>query len=135
MKSLLVLALSAISATAIAVMPGDRVDDFQLLDHEGNSHQLYYHSDADAIVIMIHGNGCPIVRQRTPGLERVRDAFADQDVRFFLLNANIQDDRQSIAAEAGRYNIDFPIMIDTSQLIAESLGVDRTSEVFVIESR
>ena len=53
---------------AAAMNPGDRVDNFRLLDHKGASHELYYLSDAKAIVVMIHGNGCQIVRNTLPVL-------------------------------------------------------------------
>ena len=53
--------------SALALNPGDRVDNFRLLDQNGASHELYYLSDAKAVVIMVHGNGCPIVRNTAPG--------------------------------------------------------------------
>ncbi|MFN0039272.1 MAG: hypothetical protein ACKVP2_07165, partial [Burkholderiales bacterium] len=42
---------------ALAVEPGQRVDNFRLLDHTGASHELYYLSDMKAVAIMVHGNG------------------------------------------------------------------------------
>lgn len=111
------------SLPASAVTPGDRVDNFQLLDHRGESHELYYLSDMAAVVIMVHGNGCPIVRNALPTLREIRDRYEPRGVAFLLLNANLQDDRNSIRSEVAEFNIDFPIMVDETQLIAESLGV------------
>ena len=51
---------------ASALMPGDRVENFKLLDHQGKSQELYYNSDATVIVLMVQGNGCPIVRKPHP---------------------------------------------------------------------
>ncbi len=45
-----------------AIQPGERVDNFRLLDQSGASHELHYLSDAKAIVLMVHGVGCPVVR-------------------------------------------------------------------------
>ena len=50
-----------------------------------------------------------------------------------MLNANLQDDRESVAAEAREYGIDLPILIDEAQLVSESLGVTRTAEAIVID--
>ncbi len=112
---------------------GMRVDDFQLIDHEGVAHQLYYYDDASAIVLMTQGNGCPIVRNALPALRAVRDAYTDKGVVFFLLNSNIQDNARSIAAEVEEFGFDLPVLVDENQLVGESLGVTRTAEVFVID--
>jgi hypothetical protein len=88
-----------------------------------------------AIVIMIQGNGCPIIRQALPFLQEVRDRYRGQGVKFLLLNSNLQDNAQSIAKEAEEFSIAFPILVDQKQQIGETLGVERTSEVFVVEPR
>ena len=109
-----------------------RVDDFVLLDHKGQSHQLYYYSDAGAIVLMIQGNGCPIFRNMVPDFKKVKRTFETDDVVFLMMNSNLQDNRASINKEAADWDIQTPILVDDSQLIGESLGVTRTAEVFVI---
>ena len=111
------------------------IGDFSLLDHKGKFHQLSWYGDQKAIVIFIQGNGCPIVRNGAPALKAIRDEFAGQGVTFFMLNPQIQDTRQSIAKEAEEFAYDFPILVDEAQLVAESLGVDRTAESFVIDPK
>lgn len=120
-------------ATAAALAPGERVENFRLLDHRGGSQQLHYFSDARAVVIMVHGNGCPIVRNALPALREIRDAYQARGVEFLLINSNLQDDRDAIAAEAREFGVDLPIMLDSAQIIGESLGIVRTGEVFVID--
>jgi hypothetical protein len=110
----------------------ERVDNFMLLDHEGRAHELYYHADADAVVIMIQGNGCPIVRNAITDYQALQQAYGS-DVRFFMLNSNLQDDRASIAREAAEFGIETPVLVDDTQLVGEALGVIRTAEVFVID--
>ncbi len=118
---------------ATALEPGQPVGNFVLLDHRGAAHELRYHSDAKAIVIMVQGNGCPAVRQLLPRLAEVRKAYADRGVVFWLLNANPQDDRASVVAEAKEFGFALPVLMDDTQLVAEALGVERTAEVFVID--
>ncbi len=132
--SVLVLTLGP-AASALALNPGDRVDNFRLLDQNGTSHELYYLSDATAVVIMVHGNGCPIVRNTVPGLKAIRDRYREQGVEFLLITSNLQDDRDAVAREAAEFEINFPIMVDQTQLIGESLGVVRTADVFVIDPK
>ena len=111
------------------------VGDFALLDHQGVFHQLSRYADQQAVVIFVQGNGCPIARLALPTLKSLRDKFADRGVKFLMLNANVQDDRDSIRQEASEFGIDFPILIDEAQLVAESLGVVRTCEVFVFNPK
>jgi peroxiredoxin/mono/diheme cytochrome c family protein len=127
--------LMTLAGQAWALAPGEVVDNFRLLDQNGKSHELYYSSDMKAIVLMVHGNGCPIVRQALPALREIREQYQAQGVEFMLLNSNLQDKRDAVAAEAKEFNVDFPILLDEAQLIGESLGVVRTSEVFVIDPK
>lgn len=110
-----------------------RVDNFGLFDHEGSFHRLHYYTHAKAVVMYIHGNGCPIVRNGLSTLNSLRDKYEAQGVKFFMLNANLQDHRASIREEAEAYGIDMPILIDESQLVAEALDVTRTAEALVID--
>lgn len=133
---LAVLAVTmGLTAQVLAIEPGQRVDNFRLLDQQGKSHELYYLSDMKAVVLMVQGNGCPIVRQALPALAEVRARYQSQGVEFLLLNSNLQDTRELVAKEASDFKIDFPILLDESQLIGEALGVVRTSEVFVIDPK
>jgi peroxiredoxin len=112
---------------------GQRIGDFSLLDHQGKHHQLSWYSDQKAVVIFIQGNGCPIVRNGAPTLRAIRDDYNAAHVAFFMLNPQPQDNRHSIAQEATEYGYDMPILVDETQLVAESLGVDRTAEVYIID--
>jgi len=112
------------------------VGDFALIDHQGAFRHLYYHAKdphTRAIVLFVQGNGCPLVRQRVPELKRLRDAYATNGVVFWMINANPQDTRAEVIREAKEFAIDMPILLDETQLVAQSLHVTRTGEAIVIE--
>ena len=109
------------------------IGDFALLDHQGKFHQLSWYGDHKAVVLFIQGNNCPIVQQEVAKLKTVRDAFQNKGVAFFMLNPQVADSRDSIAREAEQFSYDFPILVDESQLVAETLGVKRTTQVYVID--
>ena len=118
---------------SVPVIDDDYVDNFALLDHKGNSHELFYHYDAPGIVVMVQGNGCPIVRNLGSDIKKVQAEYEAKGFKFFMLNANLNDNRAEIAKEAAEYGYDMPILKDDTQLIAASMGVTRTAEVFVID--
>ncbi len=109
------------------------VPNFGLHDQNGEFHTLYYYSDAKAVVLYIQGNECPIVRNAIIDLKSVRREFKDKGIEFLMLNSNVQDDRSSIAQEADEFDIDFPILKDDAQLVAEALQLHRTGEAIVID--
>ena len=102
----LLFALAAVPAAAVS-----KVDNFRLLDQDLRAHELYYHKDATAIVLLVQSNGCPIARNLVPDLRAIRDAYAERGVEFMLINSSIQDTRKAIAEEAESFGIDFPILI------------------------
>ncbi|HMN45278.1 MAG TPA: redoxin domain-containing protein [Povalibacter sp.] len=130
------LALLTLAAVpALAVTPGQKVENFQLADQTGKAHTLYDSAGEKAIVLMVQGNGCPIVRQAIPALREIRDQYQSRGVEFLLLNSNLQDTAESIAQEEKEFAFGLPILVDNSQQVGEQLGVQRTSEVFVIDPK
>lgn len=126
---------TTLASPAFAVDPGQKIDNFRLVDQRGEPHALYDLASKKAVVIMVQGNGCPIVRQAVPALAEIRAKYGEQGVEFLLLNSNLQDKRELVAKEATDFKIDFPILVDETQRVGEALGVVRTSEVFVIEPK
>ena len=124
-----------VAGSALALNPGDHVDNFRLLDQAGASHELYYLSDAKAVVLMTYGNGCGIVQKSLPRLREIRDEYRAKGVEFLLIDSNLQDDRDAVARESIEFGNDLPILIDETQLIGEALGVDRTADVFVMDPK
>ena len=118
-----------------AIEPGDMVENFRLLDQKGGSHELFYYDNQKALVFLVQGNGCPIARHAAPRFQELRDFYSDQEVEFFMLNSNLQDDRLSIREEAKEYGYDLRILIDETQIIGEALKLSRTGEVFVIDPK
>ena len=114
---------------------GSRVENFRLYDHQGSSHELYYYDDKKAVVFLVQGNGCPIVRNAMPRFQELAEQYGEQGVQFFLLNSNLQDSRTTIHDEAVRFSYDIPILVDDTQIIGESLDLVRTGEVFVLEPK
>ncbi|OHB26981.1 MAG: hypothetical protein A2790_14105 [Phenylobacterium sp. RIFCSPHIGHO2_01_FULL_69_31] len=130
-------ALSAGSPTSAAVASSatpTTVDNFMLADTEYMGHELY-RTDAKAIVLISHANGCPIVRNLAPALKALKAKYESQGVQFLMVNSAIQDSMEAIAKEKAEYGFDIPILKDANQLVGEQLGVTRTAEVFVIDPK
>ena len=129
-SSLLVfVALLGSAATAFA----ERAENFTLPDQHGVTHELHGLAAAKAVVILIQGNGCPIVRNAWPVYRQLRESYRERGVEFLLLNSNLQDDAASVRREAEAFKMDAPILLDQSQSVGESLSLIRTAEVLLID--
>ena len=124
-----------IAASSWGLAVNEKVENFRLFDHQGGSHELYYYDDMKAVVFLVQGNGCPIVRNAAPRFAELAEQYGGQDVQFFMLNSNLQDNRASIAKEAATYGYDIPVLVDDTQIIGESLDLIRTGEVFVLDPK
>ena len=111
------------------------VPNFGLIDQNGDFHNLYYYSDYDVVVLYIQGNKCPIVRNALSDLKAVRNKYEDKKIKFLMINSNLQDKREAILAEADEFDIDFPILKDDAQLVAEALQLYRTAEAIVLDPK
>ena len=100
-----------ISVQAWALNPNDRVDNFELLDHTGKAHELYYLSDAKAVVLMSFNNNCPALDSSLKQFQKVRKAYSDKGVEFLLVNSDLTNSRQAIVVEAERLGIESPILM------------------------
>lgn len=128
----LVIAVAGLAGMAQAAEKPEKAENFRLLDHRGESHELYRYADKKAIVLYSQGNGCPIARQSFPELKRVRRDYREKGVEVFLLNANPQDTREDVEEELREFRVNIPALLDTTQAVARSLAIERTCEALVI---
>jgi hypothetical protein len=121
-------------AVPITTAKGE-ISNFSLLDNTGTFHELYRYADASAIVFISQGNDCPIIQKYIPTINSLKNKFEPSKVKFFLINSNRQDNRDSITKELNDYRSELPALMDKSQLVAELLGITRTSEAVIIDPK
>ena len=126
--------IGAVGAAA-APAPGQHVADFALKDQSGATHELYALANKKAVVVMTQSNGCPIVRLAVPALREIRARYESQGIEFLLLNPTLQDNAESVIREASEFGFDIPVLLDKTQKVGQSWGVNRTAEVFVIDPK
>src|SRR5690606_25221249 len=63
----------------------------------------------------------------------LRTTWEPKGVQFLMLNSSPEYDLASVRKMSALYDINFPIMHDDSQLVAESLGISKAGEILVID--
>ncbi len=125
-------ATNAPQAQATAAAP---VGNFLLVDANFEAHELYRLGEAKAVVIVTQANGDAVMRAQAPALKALKVAYAGKGVELMMLNSNLKDSREAIQAEAAKAGYDAPILMDSYQLVGESLGVTRSAEAIVIDPK
>ena len=133
MKKSLLSIIFFLSFLSASVSSARDVDDFALIDHEGGFHQLSRYAHKDAIVLYVYGNNCSVSDASLPKLSALADKYDARNIEFLMIDPVSGDDRQSVKERVQGQAAAMPVLMDSSQLVASSLGVHATGEVFVID--
>lgn len=120
------------SKSTIPLSTSGIVDNFAMLDHLGKFHELHRYSDSSAIVIISQGNSCPLGTEQVQTINELSGKFKTNNVTFFLMNSNPNEDRDNINKLMVDYKINLPVLLDSSQVAAETLGITNTAEAVII---
>ena len=112
---------------------GTKIDNFSLKSQFGKEYSLQDLRDSDVVVIAFLGTECPLAKLYGPRLAELAAELKGQRVAFLGIMSNRQDAINEIAAYAQRHKIEFPILKDTGNAVADQLGAARTPEVFVLD--
>jgi len=112
---------------------GQKVHAFELKDFRGKSYLLDDFKTSRAIVLVFLGTECPLAGQYAPRLVQLANRFADKQVTFLAIDSNQQDSLSELAEFAKTHEINFPLLKDVGNVVADSVGAVRTPEVFVLD--
>lgn len=125
--------LAAIGMVCAPGVYAQNVDNFVLLDHKGDAHELYYHKSADAIAIMAHATQCQTAAGDIQAFNDLAGSGNATSRPFFFLNSSLTDGRNAMTLAAKHQGIELPILDDETQLIGESLNLTQAGEVIVVD--
>ncbi|MFO0946242.1 MAG: redoxin domain-containing protein [Planctomycetota bacterium] len=114
---------------------GKKVDSFKLGDFRGKQVALSDYTDQKAVVVAFLGTECPVAKLYVPRLVELAKTYADRGVAFLAVDSNQQDSIAELAAFARNYSLNFPLLKDPSNLVADQFGAERTPEVFVLDGK
>ena len=131
--AVLVWGLLPAGSVSAAVPDGKSVAGFTLEDVRGQPHSLDDLADKQLVVIAFLGTECPLAKLYGTRLARLHEAYGPQGVAFVAINSNVHDSLAEIAAYARTHGIEFPVLKDPGNRVADQFGATRTPEVFVLD--
>ena len=108
-------------------------NDFRLTDHRGRSHELFYHTDSAAIVLIFAGPDCSALAGRVADINRLADQFSSRGVVFWMVAASAPTNRPALAAQAAHLGIELPILEDQDNLVAHNFQAQALPEAVAID--
>ncbi|MGD9723148.1 MAG: redoxin domain-containing protein [Pirellulales bacterium] len=114
---------------------GRKLDGFTLRDQHGNPHALADYQAKKAVALVYLGTECPLARLYAPRLAQMARDYAAKEVAFLGVDANVQDTPTELVAFANMYQMEFPLLIDAGNALADKLGATRTPEVFLLDAQ
>ena len=91
------------------------------------------YGDSKAVVIISTATNCLENIEKLPKYRLLRTTWENQGVSFLAINSSVDDDLADIRLMDSLHNVNLPILLDNSQLVAESLGLSKAGEIIVLE--
>jgi peroxiredoxin len=110
-----------------------KVDDFALLDSYGKVRHLSDYADRPVVVIAFLGTECPLARLYAPRLATLAKRYDGQRVVFLGVDSNAQDSLTDLKNFASANGIEFPILKDLNNRLADRLHVIRAPAVYALD--
>lgn len=114
---------------------GRKVGDFALKDYVGKPYRLSDFEDSPLVVVAFLGTECPLVKLYARRLADMQAKYKDRGVAFIGINANQQDSLTEIAHHARVHKLNFPVLKDPRNEVADQLAAERTPEVFLLDKQ
>jgi peroxiredoxin len=112
---------------------GKTVEPFTLIDFHGQSRSLNDFADKPVVVLVFLGTECPLARLYAPKLAPMSNEYEDRGVQLVGIDSNVHDSPTEVSAYANSFKIEFPLLLDKGNALADRLGATRTPEVFVLD--
>ena len=114
---------------------GRLVGGFTLADTAGRPVSLHGYHGKKAVVIAFMGTECPVGNLYMPRLVELSQAYRNRGVAFLIVNSNAHETADQVGEHARSFQVEFPVLKDPLNRIADQLGVERTCAMLVLDGR
>jgi peroxiredoxin/mono/diheme cytochrome c family protein len=114
---------------------GQKLDDFALADAYGKTQRLSDYAGRRVVVLAVLGVECPLARLYAPRLADLAKKYEASGVTFLGLNSNTQDNVTELKNFARVYGVEFPLLKDLNNVLADRLGAERTPVVYALDQQ
>jgi len=110
-------------------------NNFSLNDYNGKEFSLTDFKESKAIVIMFIATRCPVSNDYNERMAKVHADYKEKGVTFLGINSNKQEDIEEINEHAEENGLDFIILKDNNNVIADVFEASFTPEIYVLNPK
>lgn len=147
-RSIALLLVVVLVVLGFTIFPGDEsdrlintnpasdvtsVENFSLKDVNGKTHSLTDYSKSKAIVVMFIATQCPVSNAYNSRMAKLYESYKDKNITFLGINSNKAESVSEIKSHAGKNNLDFPVLKDEKNIIADKFAASFTPEIYVLD--
>jgi peroxiredoxin len=128
-------------AVVIGVAAANALDDklpqvvgFELVDLAGQKHVLGGQPDSKLTVLVFLGTECPVSNGYAPTLKRLYMDHTTAGVRFLGVHCDPDVSAQIAQTHAREYELNFPLVLDHDQRLAQACGVKTVPTAVVVSA-
>ena len=108
----------------------ERIGNFTLLDQHGKATELYYHSDATAVVLMAYRSDSAPAAEAARALMNMQSQY--DNLRVFLINTG-NEQRADIRQSLRESGVELPVLVDRAGLIKHDLGFEYAGQALLLD--
>ncbi len=121
-------------APAPKVEIGNTIENVQLTDLSGNSLSLYDFKGHPAVTIIFVSTRCPVSNAYNERMAALAKEYGSRGVQFIGINANRNEPPQEVSQHAREKGLNFLIVKDPGNRVADYLGASVTPEVYLLDA-
>lgn len=134
---LALLTLTMVVAAGIPAWSAPPLDQplraIDVADHRGRVWKLQEFDESNCLVMVFLGTECPLANLYARRVAELQQVYGPRGVAFVAVMSNRQDSIAEIAAFVRRHELQFPVLKDAGNRLADLLGAERTPEAFVLD--
>ena len=127
-----VLLTVLISFNSYAKDPGEKVEDFTIVNYDGTQYNLSKALQNGYVVIMFWSTECPYVQPFNDRINNYVKSYNEKGITFWAINSNTTESVERVKQHSEENKYVFPMLKDENSVVADLFEATRTPEVFVL---
>ena len=129
------ISLSRASANGMKnISIGETVADFKAVDLDGKEQTLSTLKGKNGTVLIFISVQCPISNAYNERMEKLAQEYAPKGVNVVGINSNVTEPAKAVKEHAASHNLNFRIIKDNGNKIADQLGAEHTPEAYLLDA-
>lgn len=115
------------------IRPGEKVPNFSIPDQEGRMYGLGKSAGKNGVIVMFVSTQCPVSNAYNSRIIKLAEQARQNNLDFIAINSNATESLEDVRRYAAEKGLNFPVLKDEGNVVADLFGATVTPEVFLID--